>query len=256
MKMKEITRSKISNEELRELEAEVLEVPLVVLSHTTPVEEMEAQCVALSDEVSVLGLDTETKPTFTRGCSHKVSLLQLATADRALLIRLEPELSQEQLASVRRLLEDRKITKVGVGIGDDAKGLWGDRRLRLNRMVDLRLLSKAAGIEVLSLSKIYAVLFGKRISKGQRLSDWEREELTEAQLDYAALDAVAGLRIYQALEGWLNEEMYRDLEGLPKEKAKRSPRKSLKRGRTAGGAKAKEIKSKMKSKGGKVAKKK
>lgn len=61
--MEEITRSKISNEELRELEAEVLEVPLVVLSHTTPVEEMEAQCVALSDGVSVLGLDTETKPT-------------------------------------------------------------------------------------------------------------------------------------------------------------------------------------------------
>lgn len=101
-------------------------------------------------------------------------------------------------------------------------------------MVDLRLLSKAAGIEVLSLSKLYAVLFGKRISKGQRLSDWEREDLTEAQLNYAALDAVAGLRIYQALEGWLNEEMYRDLEGLPKEKAKRSLRKPLKRRQTAG----------------------
>ena len=254
--MEEITRSKISNEELRELEAEVLEVPLVVLSHRTSVQEFVAQCSALGDGVSVLGLDTETKPAFKRGCSHKVSLLQLATADRALLIRLEPVLSQEQLAPVKKLLEDQKITKVGVGIGDDAKGLWKDRQLRLNRMVDLRLLSKAAGIEVLSLSKLYAVLFGKRISKGQRLSDWEREELTEAQLDYAALDAVAGLRIYQALEGWLNEEMYRDLEGLPREKNKRSIRKSLIRGRTAGTSKTKEAKNRGKSKGSKVAKKK
>ena len=250
--MEEITRSKISNEELRELEAEVLEVPLVVLSHRTSVQEFVAHCSALGDGVSVLGLDTETKPAFKRGCSHKVSLLQLATADRALLIRLEPVLSQEQLAPVKKLLEDQKITKVGVGIGDDAK----DRQLRLNRMVDLRLLSKAAGIEVLSLSKLYAVLFGKRISKGQRLSDWEREELTEAQLDYAALDAVAGLRIYQALEGWLNEEMYRDLEGLPKEKNKRSIRKSLKRGRTVGTSKTKEAKNRGKSKGSKVARKK
>lgn len=214
--MEVIARSKISNEELRTLEAEVLEVPLVVLSHESSPEEIATLCAELSKGVSVLGLDTETKPAFTKGCRHKVALLQIARADMVLLIRLEPELSQEQLAPVRKLLESGRITKVGVGIGDDAKGLWADHQLRLRRMVDLRLLSKAAGVEVLSLSKLYAVLFGKRISKGQRLSDWEREELTEAQMDYAALDAVAGLRIYRALEGWLTEEMYRDLETLPK----------------------------------------
>lgn len=222
--MEVIARSKISNEELRALEAEVLEVPLVVLSHESSPEEIATLCAELSKGVSVLGLDTETKPAFTKGCSHKVALLQIAKADLVLLIRLEPELSEEQLAPVRKLLESRRITKVGVGIGDDAKGLWNDHQLRLRRMVDLRLLSKAAGVEVLSLSKLYAVLFGKRISKGQRLSDWEREELTEAQMDYAALDAVAGLRIYRALEGWLNETMYRDLEAGSKGRSKEPKR--------------------------------
>jgi ribonuclease D len=51
----------------------------------------------------------------------------------------------------------------------------------------------------ISLQKIYAILFGERISKNQRLTNWEADTLTEGQQHYAAIDAWACLRIYDHL---------------------------------------------------------
>lgn len=65
------------------------------------------------------------------------------------------------------------------------------------------------GIEELSLQKIYAILFGKRISKAQRLTNWEAERLTEKQMRYAATDAWCTLRIYR----YLKELNQGDLDG-------------------------------------------
>ena len=60
---------------------------------------------------------------------------------------------------------------------------------------------KEFGFGDISLQKIFAIVFGERISKGQRLSNWEAETLTEAQKAYAALDAWACLRLYYELTG-------------------------------------------------------
>ena len=51
----------------------------------------------------------------------------------------------------------------------------------------------------LGLQKIYAILFGNKISKSQRLTNWENHELTEQQQRYAATDAWASLQIYLKL---------------------------------------------------------
>jgi ribonuclease D len=59
---------------------------------------------------------------------------------------------------------------------------------------------KTWGIEAQSLQKIYALLFGKKISKSQRLTNWEADVLTDRQKGYAATDAWACIRIYKYLE--------------------------------------------------------
>ena len=59
---------------------------------------------------------------------------------------------------------------------------------------------KVFEITDMSLQKIYAILFHQKISKNQQLSNWEADQLTEAQQNYAAIDAWACLRIYDYLK--------------------------------------------------------
>jgi ribonuclease D len=73
------------------------------------------------------------------------------------------------------------------------------------------------GIEDQSLVKIYANLFGERISKAERLSNWERNELTERQKEYAAIDAWACVRIYKEVTRLLDTRDY-ELVVQPSEK--------------------------------------
>ena len=63
--------------------------------------------------------------------------------------------------------------------------------------VDLQDMVRELGIEDQSLVKIYANLFGERISKADRLSNWERDILKDTQKTYAAIDAWACVRIYE-----------------------------------------------------------
>lgn len=204
----------ISKEELLSLEPETLSVPVMVLTHDSSLEEITTVCDRLREGNKVLGFDTETKPAFSKGKSFKVSVLQLSSMDLAVVVRLLPEMQQTHLEPIRKILKSKRIAKVGVAIGDDAKQLWSDHGLITNKMLDLRTLAKAGGVEVLSLTKLYAVLYGKRISKGQRLSDWEREELTEGQIEYAALDAEAGLKIFDGYRKLSKRDMYFDLESI------------------------------------------
>lgn len=212
-KMCDNIKSTLSKEELRALEAEVLPLPVVVLSSTSTQEEVEQACEALKEgKNKVLGFDTETKPAFKKGVSHQVALLQLSSPRLVVLVRLIPAIDKKLIAPIHKLLKSKRIAKVGVAIADDARGLWSDYKLETNKMLDLRTLAKASGSEVLSLTKLYAVLYGKRISKGQRLSDWERSELTPAQIEYAALDAYAGLRIYEGFKHFLSRDMFQNFE--------------------------------------------
>ena len=56
------------------------------------------------------------------------------------------------------------------------------------------------GIQDKSLQKIYAILFKEKISKSQRLSNWEADVLSDGQKQYAATDAWACLNIYNLLQ--------------------------------------------------------
>ena len=151
--------------------------------------------IALSHETHV-GIDTETRPSFRKGVQHDVSLIQLSTADTCFLIRLNRTGMPDSLI---QFLENKKIAKIGLSLHDDYQGLCKRRKFKAGNFIDLQKVVGDFGIEEMSLQKIYAIMFGERISKSQQLSNWENDVLTDKQKQYAATDAWACLRIYNEL---------------------------------------------------------
>ncbi|MBO5807257.1 MAG: 3'-5' exonuclease domain-containing protein 2 [Bacteroidaceae bacterium] len=151
---------------------------------------------ALSGE-TVIGLDTETRPSFRKGVMYNVSLLQLSTADTCFLIRLN---RVEMPDSIVELLENPRITKVGISLHDDFQALCKRRSFKAGSFLDLQKIVGEYGIEEKSLQKIFAIIFGQKISKNQQLTNWEKDVLTDKQKLYAATDAWACLEIYNRLK--------------------------------------------------------
>ena len=145
----------------------------------------------------IVGVDTETRPCFKKGQVHKVALLQISTEDTCFLFRLNkigmPSFLQDFLTN--------DILKIGLSLRDDFKMLRKrkDMQTEEGNWIELQDYVVRFGIEDRSLQKIYANLFGMKISKGQRLSNWEAETFTDAQMQYAAIDAWACVKIYNRL---------------------------------------------------------
>jgi ribonuclease D len=148
------------------------------------------------NRTDLLGFDTETKPTFTRGRRNKVSLIQLSTDDLAVLIRIN---KIGLPAELLRLLSDNSVSKAGVAIHDDIRFLKGVSKFTPDGFIDLQNFVKDYGIESAGLKKLTAIILGFRISKRQQITDWEAEKLTEAQQIYAATDAWVCHQIYRKL---------------------------------------------------------
>lgn len=144
-----------------------------------------------------IGIDSETRPNFRRGVMHKVALLQVSTYDHCYLFRLNKIGMPDDLIG---LLESESIIKVGLSLKDDLRALRKRVALKPKNWIDLQDIVKQFGIKDLSLQKIYANLFGKKISKNQRLTNWEAGELTDSQQKYACTDAWSCLKIYDLLK--------------------------------------------------------
>jgi ribonuclease D len=145
----------------------------------------------------LLGFDTETRPTFRKGRKNAVSLIQLSTEDLACLFRINKIGIPDELAD---LLSDPSVIKTGVAVHDDIKFLKSVRKFNPEGFVDLQTLVKDFGIQSSGLKKLTAIVLGFRISKRQQVTDWEAEQLTEAQQIYAATDAWVCHQIYKKLE--------------------------------------------------------
>ncbi|MDR3706578.1 MAG: 3'-5' exonuclease domain-containing protein 2 [Paludibacteraceae bacterium] len=161
----------------------------------TSKEQLEDSIQELKKE-TILGFDTETKPSFAKGVINKVALMQIATENTCYLFRLNKIGLPMEL---ERLLKNKKIKKIGLSLRDDFSALNKRKVFCPESFIDLQKIVANYGISDLSLQKIYAILFGEKISKSQRLSNWEAETLSEAQQHYAALDAWATRRIYLKL---------------------------------------------------------
>lgn len=182
----------ISNEQLAELPIGYFEQKIVVVNDPSQIQEA---CDDLSS-CSVIGFDTETRPSFKAGVSNKISLLQLSTTTTCYLFRL-CRIPLEK--PILKILASKHIIKVGAAVRDDIKGLRALRQFTPEGFVDLQSIVKDYGIDDLSLRKLAAITMGIRISKAQRLSNWEAHELTPMQQRYAATDAWVSLLIYKTL---------------------------------------------------------
>lgn len=154
----------------------------------------------------VLGVDTETRPSFQKGKVNKVALLQVATLDTCFLFRLN---RMGVTPSIVRLLQDEHTIKVGLSLKDDFSSLRRRGNLSPNGFIELQDFVKDFGIEDQSLQKLFANIFGMKISKGQQLTNWEADVLTENQQLYAATDAWACVKIYQELLALKENGAYR-----------------------------------------------
>ncbi len=184
--------STISNDETSLLPAAQFGGEIVLVDSRSRV---AAACRELSLE-PVIGFDTETRPSFKAGVQYKVSLLQLSTPRRCYLFRLcRIPLEKELL----RILESPTNIKVGAAVGGDIAALKRLRHFREAGFVDLQSIAPQWGIEEKSLRKLSAIVLGERVSKAQRLSNWEAAQLTPQQQMYAATDAWVCAQIYNEL---------------------------------------------------------
>lgn len=149
------------------------------------------------NKVKQVGFDTETRPSFQKNHRYKVSLVQISTLDdECFLFRLK-EIGS--LDGLYEFLENPAVQKIGLSIKDDFHSLAKHREFNPAGFVELQTFVKDYDIADNSLQKIYGLIFNERISKNQRLTNWEAKDLTEGQQAYAAIDAWACQRIYNHL---------------------------------------------------------
>jgi ribonuclease D len=182
----------ISNEELSTLPLTAFEGDIYVVE---TVEELNNAINWLKNQ-SVLGFDTETKPSFSKGKNNPVSLLQFSTSEKAFLFRINKLGLPPGLI---KILASPKILKIGVAIRDDIKILQRISPFKPEGFIELQKMVEEYGIENFSLKKLSAIVLGFRISKSQRLTNWDASNLTEQQMIYAATDAWIALEIYSRL---------------------------------------------------------
>ncbi len=190
----------ITKQEIAELPIEVFKGKIVVVDHPRKID----KAIAYLNAQTEIGFDTETKPSFRRGEVHKVALMQLSTENTCFLFRLNKIGFPDELEDI---LCNPNIKKIGLSLRDDFAAISKRSDRTPENFLDLQVFVHEFGIEDNSLQKIYAILFGKKISKSQRVSNWEANMLSPAQKSYAAIDAWACLKIYHYLNNLPNEPL-------------------------------------------------
>lgn len=158
--------------------------------------EQVPEAVAYLNAQPMVGVDTETRPSFHRGQHFPVALVQIATEDRCYLFQLNRIGMPEELAA---FFANKSVKKIGLAFKDDLAGLQRRRPFTPGNCIDVQKLVGDYGILDLGLQKIFAIIFGKKISKSQQLTNWENVVLTPEQARYASTDAWATLLIYKEL---------------------------------------------------------
>lgn len=160
-------------------------------------EQLDAALDVLESE-TVLGFDTETRPSFRKGKSYPTTLVQLAGADLVVLIQLLRAPFTERLAA---LLANREIVKAGVAIREDMRCLRKLRDFQPGAVVDLADMARGLRVQAQGLRTLAADVMGVRISKAAQCSNWGKKDLSPQQIKYAATDAWIGRELYLRLAG-------------------------------------------------------
>ena len=191
--MKKTIYSKFDKAKISDLEPVLFGGRIVVVLN----ESEAARAVRYLLAQPILGVDTETRPSFKKGGMNPVSLLQVASHDVCFLFRLN---HTGISPSIRQLLEDTTVPKIGLSWHDDLLQLHRLGEFEAGLFIDLQNHVREIGIEDLSLQKLYANLFGRKISKRQQLTNWDADVLNDKQKAYAATDAWCCIQLYEELQ--------------------------------------------------------
>jgi ribonuclease D len=146
------------------------------------------------------GFDTESKPTFRVGeASDGPHVLQLSTGERAWVFQLHAA----ECRAAADLLARPGIAKAGFGLGDDRKRIIQKFGVEPADILELNTIFKAQGYrKEMGVKGAVAVLFNQRFQKSKKAatSNWANPHLSESQLIYAANDAYAAYRVWEALD--------------------------------------------------------
>ena len=161
----------------------------------TPEDFERAAADLLSERV--VGLDTETRPSFRKGESHLPCLVQAATARAVYLFQLS---RAEAYPVLTGLLEAPRIVKAGIALAYDLRSLKAVFPFEERGIVDLGLIARGAGGSQTGLRNLAGIFLGFRIPKGNRTSNWAARTLSPAQITYAATDAWACRELFLRFE--------------------------------------------------------
>ena len=150
----------------------------------------------------ILGFDTETKPNFVKGKKNRntVSLLQFSDDKKAFLIQIK---KISKYNCLKAIFENPEIKIIGLAVKEDIRELKIIFNFIPENLIDLQDYVKYFGIEDNGLKKLTANILKFRISKRQQLSNWENDNLTLQQQQYAATDAWVCFEIYKKLNNTL-----------------------------------------------------
>jgi ribonuclease D len=148
---------------------------------------------------SVVGFDTETRPSFRKGESHLPCLVQAATASKVYLFQLR---RLEVFPMLAALLAEPRIVKAGVGLAHDLRSLKLVLPFVEQNVLDLGVVARRCGLDQTGLRNLAGILLGFRIPKGARTSNWAAAQLSDQQITYAATDA------------WICRELFLRFRGL------------------------------------------
>lgn len=200
----------------------ILALPLAAYTSKTVLVEndesaSEAVCEILKE--TLLGFDTESKPSFKKGQDFPVSILQLGAAECVWVFKLES--LSASYSKIFSILENPKIKKVGVAVKGDINALQRLYKFTPAGFEDISEKTRSIGIINTGLRNLSGLFLGKRISKSAQMSNWAAESLSQKQIQYAATDAWISRDLHLAVSKVLRENRYElEPEILPNLKRK------------------------------------
>jgi ribonuclease D len=186
--MQSISREEIANLPIRRYEGKV--------SLVTTLHDLQEARADIREE-RVVGLDTETRPSFRKGESHLPCLVQAATARAVYLFQLS---RLDVFPALVELLAKPDLAKAGVALAHDLRQLKRVFPFTVENVVDLGVVARRRGLGQTGVRNLAGMFLGFRIPKGNRTSNWAAPRLSLAQITYAATDAWACRELFLRFE--------------------------------------------------------
>jgi ribonuclease D len=171
---------------------------IVVVTTLQEAEQAAAELLA----AGVAGFDTESKPTFAKNeVSGGPHVVQFSTREKAWLFQLH---RTECNPVVAALLASTELKKVGFGLSSDLTLIRNRLNIEPRAVFDIDTEFRRQGYrKSVGVKTAVALVFNRRFVKSRKAttSNWANKQLTEAQVRYAANDAYASIRVFDALFG-------------------------------------------------------